>query len=76
MPKPAPPIEAGDPARMQRGQTAAQPHRCNNCYNGDYSGKKNISRIASQREDYLAKTLALQEQYPHWLRCLDGRRDR
>jgi cytochrome c553 len=58
LPKPAPPTEAGDAARMQRGQAAAQQHRCNTCHNPDYSGKENVPRIGNQREDYLAKTLA------------------
>jgi len=58
LPKPAPPADAGDAARMQRGQAAAQQHRCNNCHNPDYSGKENVPRIANQREDYLANTLA------------------
>ena len=58
MPKPAPPADADDPARMQRGQAAASLHRCNNCHNPDYSGKENVPRIANQREDYLARTLA------------------
>lgn len=58
LPKPPPPQDAGDPARMQRGQAAAQLHRCNTCHNPDYSGKENVPRIANQREDYLAKTLA------------------
>jgi len=57
MPKPAPPADAGEPARMQRGQTLAQQYLCNNCHNRDYSGKENVPRIANQREDYLAKTL-------------------
>src|SRR5882757_673871 len=58
LPKPAPPADAGDPARMQRGQAAVQQHRCDNCHNPDFSGKENVPRIANQREDYLAKTLA------------------
>src|SRR5918911_1160033 len=58
IPKPAPPADAGDAARMQRGQAAAQQHRCNSCHNPDYSGKENVPRIGNQREDYLAKTLA------------------
>ncbi len=58
LPKPAPPADAGDPARMQRGEALAQQHRCNACHNTDYSGKDNVPRIANQREDYLAKTLA------------------
>ncbi len=58
MPKPAPPADAGDAARMQRGQAAAQQHRCDTCHNADFSGKENVPRIANQREDYLGKTLA------------------
>lgn len=56
--KPAAPADAGDPVRMQRGQAAAQQHRCNTCHNPDYSGKESVPRIGNQREDYLAKTLA------------------
>ena len=57
-PKPAPPADAGDPARMQRGQAAVQQHRCDTCHNPDFSGKENVPRIANQRQDYLARTLA------------------
>ena len=57
LPKP-PPADAGDPARMARGQAAAAQHRCNTCHNPDYSGKENVPHLANQREDYLAKTLA------------------
>src|SRR5882672_3310529 len=57
LPKPAS-ADAGDAARMQRGQAAAEQHRCNTCHNPDFSGKENVPRIANQREDYLAKTLA------------------
>lgn len=58
IPKPAPPAENGDPARMQRGLALVQQHRCDTCHNPDLSGKENVPRIANQREDYLAKTLA------------------
>jgi cytochrome c553 len=58
LPKPQPPPEAGDPARMQRGLALAQQNRCNSCHNADFSGKENVPRLANQREDYLAKTLA------------------
>ena len=58
LPKPAPPADAGDPARIARGQALAQQNRCNSCHNTDYSGKENVPRIANQREDYLAKTLS------------------
>jgi cytochrome c553 len=57
LPKPAPPAEAGDPARLQRGQAVAEQHRCNACHNTDYSGKDNVPRLANQREDYLAKAM-------------------
>jgi cytochrome c553 len=57
LPKPAPPAEADDPARMQRGLALMRQHRCNSCHNADLSGKENVPRIANQREDYLAKTL-------------------
>jgi cytochrome c553 len=58
LPKPAPPADAGEPARMQRAQAIVQQNRCNNCHNLDFSGKENVPRIANQREDYLAKTLS------------------
>jgi cytochrome c553 len=57
LPKPKPPADAGDPARMQQGQALAQQYHCNACHNPDFSGKENVPRIANQREDYLAKTL-------------------
>jgi cytochrome c553 len=58
LPKPQPPAEAGDPARMQRGLALAQANRCNACHNADFSGKENVPRLANQREDYLNKTLS------------------
>jgi cytochrome c553 len=58
LPKPAPPPDAGDPARMQRAQALAVQNHCNACHKPDFSGADNVPRIADQREDYLAKTLA------------------
>jgi cytochrome c553 len=57
LPKPAPPADAGDPARMQRALALAQQFHCSSCHNPDFSGKENVPRIADQREDYLLKTL-------------------
>jgi cytochrome c553 len=57
LPKPAPPADAGDPARIARAQALVQQHRCNTCHNPDFSGKDNVPRLADQREDYLAKTM-------------------
>ena len=57
LPKPAPPADAGDPARLQRAEALVQQNHCNSCHNADFSGRDNIPRLADQREDYLAKTL-------------------
>jgi len=57
LPKPAPPADAGDPARMGQGQALARQYHCNACHNADFSGKESVPRIANQREDYLARTL-------------------
>ena len=57
LPKPAPPADAGDPARLQRAQALVQQNHCNSCHNADFSGRDNVPRLADQREDYLAKTM-------------------
>ena len=57
LPKPAPPADVGDPARLQRAQALIQQNRCNSCHDADFSGRDNVPRIADQREDYLAKTM-------------------
>ena len=76
LPKPQPPADAGDPARMQRAQALVAQNHCNSCHHPDFSGSDNVPRIADQREDYLAKTLArIQGQQPPRLRRHHGRRD-
>lgn len=57
LPKPAPPAEAGDPARIARAQALVSQNRCNSCHGVDFSGGDNVPRLADQREDYLAKTM-------------------
>src|ERR1700755_1862129 len=57
LPKPPPPADAGDPARLQRAQALGQQTHSNPCHNPDFSGRDNIPRLADQREDYLAKTM-------------------
>jgi cytochrome c553 len=57
LPKPAPPADAADPARMARAQALVVRDHCNSCHNTDFSGRDNVPRIANQREDYLAKTM-------------------
>ncbi|UZE50873.1 c-type cytochrome [Rhodopseudomonas sp. P2A-2r] len=57
LPKPQPPAEAGEPARMQRAKALTVQFHCDSCHNADFAGRDNIPRIANQREDYLNKTL-------------------
>ncbi len=38
LPKPKPPDDAADGARIQRAQAAATQHRCNSCHKADFSG--------------------------------------
>jgi cytochrome c553 len=57
LPKPSPPADAGDPARLQRARALVQQHHCDSCHNADFSGRDNVPRLADQREDYLAKTM-------------------
>jgi cytochrome c553 len=58
LPKPNPPADAGDPARIERAKELVQKNHCGTCHNFDFAGRDNVPRIADQREDYLAKTLA------------------
>ena len=57
LPKPQPPADAGDPARMAAAKALIDKEHCNSCHSADFSGRDNIPRIANQREDYLLSTL-------------------
>ena len=57
LPKPQPPAEAPDAARMQRALAIINQNHCNSCHQADFSGADNVPRVANQREDYLTKTL-------------------
>ena len=57
LPKPAPAIDSGDPARMAQAKALTSKFRCDSCHNADFSGRDNIPRIAGQREEYLGQTL-------------------
>lgn len=46
-----------DAQRMASGATLAKQHRCASCHGADFSGDKQVARIANQREDYLLLTL-------------------
>ena len=56
----APPGAPGpaDPERMKRGAALAERHRCASCHGDDFAGAKQVPRLAGQREDYLARSLA------------------
>jgi len=57
LPKPQPPSDAPDAARMQKALAIVNANHCNSCHKGDFGGADNVPRLANQREDYLAKTL-------------------
>src|ERR1700759_3129285 len=57
LPKPAPPPEPGDPARIARAEALVTANHCNSCHKPDFSGGDNVPRLANQREDYLARTM-------------------
>lgn len=57
LPPPAPAPGAPDPARMKRGLDMIEGRNCMSCHGRDFAGHDNVPRVASQREDYLLKTL-------------------
>jgi len=56
-PPPATAMEGLVAQRMSRGATLTQEHRCASCHGADFSGGKQVARLAQQREDYLLQTL-------------------
>jgi cytochrome c553 len=57
LPPPGPPTDAADAARLERGRALVEHYRCNICHRADLAGQENVPRLATQREDYLVKTL-------------------
>ena len=49
--------EAPDPAITERAKASVQKHHCGSCHNPNFSGRDQMPRLASQREDYLLKAL-------------------
>ncbi|HUG79450.1 MAG TPA: c-type cytochrome [Burkholderiales bacterium] len=47
----------GDAALLKKGRSLAGKLRCGICHLSDYSGQKQIPRLAGQREDYLLSEL-------------------
>ena len=55
---PAPsPVGDADPTRIARAQDLVVKHRCNFCHAPNLAGQDQVPRLATQREDYLLKTL-------------------
>jgi cytochrome c553 len=53
----AKPAAEPEAARMERARALVHKHHCDFCHGADFAGHDNIPRIASQRGDYLAKSL-------------------
>ncbi len=57
LPAPRPPSGAPDPERFARGKGLTETRHCTACHGADWSGNRNVPRVANQREDYLFKAL-------------------
>jgi cytochrome c553 len=57
-PVPAPsPGTPPDAARMSKGASLAQQHKCTFCHGADLAGGQQVPRIGGQKEDYVRQTL-------------------
>jgi len=57
LPPPQPPPGDPDPSRLARARGLLQKVHCRVCHNPDFSGREQMPRLASQREDYLLKSM-------------------
>src|SRR5262249_44709542 len=57
LPAPTPASGPSDAGIMEKGKALVQKHRCNFCHAENLEGRDNVPRIASQREDFLIKTM-------------------
>ena len=57
LPAPQPPADGADAARLGRGRDLVHKYRCDFCHSASLAGRDNVPRIATQREDFLVKTL-------------------
>jgi cytochrome c553 len=57
LPPPKHSQEGFDQQKFSRGKEIVGKDRCASCHGADFSGDKNVPRIANQREDYLLKAL-------------------
>jgi cytochrome c553 len=57
-PVPAPTASSTpDAARMAKGKTLAEQHKCTSCHGADLGGGQQVPRIGGQKEEYLRDTL-------------------
>jgi cytochrome c553 len=54
---PSPPAGKLDPDLMAAGVAVVQKYNCASCHGSNFAGKGETARLASQREDYIAKAL-------------------
>jgi cytochrome c553 len=57
LPAPVPETKAPDQAALDTGKVLVEKYRCNFCHSANLEGRDNVPRIASQREDFLVKTM-------------------
>jgi cytochrome c553 len=57
LPAPKPLAGDSDVSRLTSGRSLISKNNCASCHGADFSGDKNVPRIANQREDYLLKAL-------------------
>ena len=57
LPPPKPSEEKVDEKKFSHGKAIVGKEHCASCHGADFSGEKNVPRIANQREDYLLKAL-------------------
>jgi len=57
LPAPQPPADGADAARLGLGRDLVHKYRCDFCHSPNLGGHDSVPRIATQREDFLVKTL-------------------
>jgi cytochrome c553 len=57
LPPPKASQEGLDEKKFSQGKAVVGKEHCGSCHGADFSGEKNVPRIANQREDYLLKAL-------------------
>jgi cytochrome c553 len=61
--KPAAPQGKPDPALMKQGAALAKKLHCGSCHEADFRGRKQMPRLAAQREEYLVAAMNAYRNY-------------